>query len=131
MVEQRDRSGQDVSSRETRVVEENYLQHLDPIARGDVTALLKAQESYGDSWRRRGGVGAYMMLARKSDRIEIQVGRHNYDIFAAAEADTRSEGIIDDIRDLRRYLLLVEAELVARGSMSALSKHRDDPADIG
>ena len=35
---------------------------------GDAVALRKAQESYGDSWRIRGGVGAFMMLARKWDR---------------------------------------------------------------
>ena len=52
-----------------------------------------------------------MMLARKWDRIENQVNDSNYDIFLALEEDGRQEGLIDDIRDLRRYLLLVEAEM--------------------
>ena len=35
----------------------------------DWTSLDKSEQDYGDSWRKRGGVGAYMMLARKWDRI--------------------------------------------------------------
>ena len=38
------------------------------IAQKDLDALKRAEESYGNSWRRRGGVGAFMMLARKFDR---------------------------------------------------------------
>lgn len=51
-----------------------------------------------------------------------------FDIFAAIEADERAEGLIDDIRDLRRYLVLVEAEMRARGASSAVSTHRDNMA---
>ena len=79
------------------------------LANSDVTALEKAQESYGDSWRNRGGVGAFMMLARKWDRIENQVSGDNYDVFKTITDDPSNDGILDDIRDLRRYLLLVEA----------------------
>ena len=92
-----------------------YLSHLHTVAERDADALIVAERSYGDSWKKRGGAGAYMMLARKWDRLERAVERSSYNIFAAAEADTRPEGIIDDLRDLRRYLLLVEAELIARG----------------
>jgi|TARA_B110000259_G_C13986303_1_gene390588 hypothetical protein len=81
------------------------------LAGSDVTALEKAQESYGDSWRNRGGVGAFMMLARKWDRIENQVTKEGYDIFKTIHNDPSSTGILDDIRDLRRYLLLVEAHV--------------------
>jgi hypothetical protein len=35
-------------------------------------------------------------------------------VFRAIASDARPDGIIDDIRDLRRYLLLVEAEMLAR-----------------
>ena len=38
----------------------------------DVKALEVAEKSYGDSWKKRGGIGAFMMLARKWDRIENQ-----------------------------------------------------------
>lgn len=81
------------------------------IGASDTDALMKAGQSYGDSWKARGGVGAFMMLARKWDRLENQVSKHHYDIFKAIEDDPRPEGIIDDIRDLRRYLLLVEDEM--------------------
>lgn len=124
-----------------------YLEHLRAIALDDAEGLTKAQKSYGNSWKQRGGVGAFMMLARKWDRLENRVatskmplnpvdasdsanpehvmsfGVDKYDIFEHVLADPRSEGVIDDIRDLRRYLLLVEAELVARGLQAT---HRDN-----
>jgi len=115
-----------------------YLALLSEIAAEDVAGLKKAQESYGNSWKSRGGVGAFMMLARKWDRLEKQVAKSlgdpgspetiisSYDIFGHIAADDRSEGIIDDIRDLRRYLMLVEAEMRARGSEAATSTHRDN-----
>lgn len=78
------------------------------IAQTDVDCLEKAEKSYGESWKNRGGVGAFMMLARKWDRLENQVKKFDYDIFEAYKLDNRAEGIIDDIQDLRRYLILVE-----------------------
>tara|TARA_R100000664_G_C2759612_1_gene149593 strand:- start:4478 stop:4843 length:366 start_codon:yes stop_codon:yes gene_type:complete len=75
----------------------------------DVQKLKKAEKSYGDSWRDRGGVGAFMMLARKWDRIENQVKKDGWDIFHTISQDSSDTGILDDIRDLRRYLLLVES----------------------
>jgi len=84
----------------------NLIQNL---ADTDVAKLKHAQESYGDSWRSRGGVGAFMMLARKWDRIENQAIKEGYDIFKTINNDPSSTGILDDIRDLRRYLLLVES----------------------
>jgi hypothetical protein len=84
---------------------------MQKIVSTDVSELEKAEKSYGDSWRRRGGVGAFMMLARKWDRIENQVKAENYDIFSSYKKDSREEGILDDIQDLRRYLLLVEEHI--------------------
>jgi hypothetical protein len=55
-----------------------------------------------------------MMLARKWDRLEKAVEAHGWDVFAAARGDERVEGIRDDLADLRRYLLLVETELLER-----------------
>lgn len=92
-----------------------YLDHLNEVVQKDVESLHVSEKSYGDSWKRRGGVGAYMMLARKIDRIENHVKKLGYDVFAAISSDMRPEGIIDDIRDLRRYLALVEAEMMAQG----------------
>lgn len=93
-------------SSSTKKTETDFTKKL---AQDDHNALVKARESYGDSWKKRGGVGAFMMLARKWDRIENQTGEHGYDIFAAVKHDPSDTGILDDIRDLRRYLLLVEA----------------------
>ena len=50
---------------------------IQKLTEDDIDALKKAETSYGDSWRRRGGVGAFMMLARKWDRIENQTNKYN------------------------------------------------------
>lgn len=93
------------------------IETVEKVANKDVTALDQAEKHYGNSWKKRGGIGAFMMLARKWDRIEKQVSEVDFDVFRAIQIDKRNEGIIDDIRDLRRYLLLVEAEL-SKGEMN-------------
>src|SRR3982750_1437901 len=105
-----------------------HLHHVQAIAQGDAEALIKGDPKYGYSWKARGGVGAFMMLARKFDRLNYSLSPNSeanslanlgkwlgkdvspWDVLGALAADTRSEGVIDDIRDLRRYLLLIEAE---------------------
>ena len=87
------------------------IKQTEIICAEDWTSLDRAEEDYGDSWRKRGGIGAFMMLARKWDRIENQVVEKGWDIFKSIEQDIRPEGILDDIKDLRRYLLLVEAHM--------------------
>ena len=77
----------------------------------DVAELTKKNAEYADSWKRRGGVGAFMMAARKWDRIEECARKCNWDIFEVGRRDMRPEGILDDIADLRRYLLLIEEEI--------------------
>ena len=91
------------------------IKETEIISAEDWTSLDRAEEDYGDSWRKRGGIGAFMMLARKWDRIEKQVFDYTYDIFLALEEDRRPEGLMDDIKDLRRYLLLVEAHMRTKG----------------
>tara|TARA_R100001126_G_scaffold44096_1_gene25040 strand:- start:467 stop:781 length:315 start_codon:yes stop_codon:yes gene_type:complete len=86
------------------------------LANLDVSKLEQAERSYGDSWRKRGGIGAFMMLARKWDRIENQVTKDGYDIFESIYNDPSNTGILDDIRDLRRYLLLVESFMVSEST---------------
>ena len=92
----------------------SFMETCQKVANMDVYKLHQAEQSYGDSWKKRGGIGAFMMLARKWDRLEKQVSEQGWDIFAACAQDQRDEGVIDDIRDLRRYLTLVEAELLAK-----------------
>jgi hypothetical protein len=48
-----------------------------------------------------------MMLARKWDRLEPLAKKYGYDIFKMLEEHPDR---IDDVRDLRRYLALVECE---------------------
>lgn len=94
-----------------------YMSFLAGIAKNDVANLEIKDKSYGGSWKKRGGVGAFMMLARKWDRIENQVQQRSYDIFKQLEAERANvphDGLIDDIRDLRRYLMLIEAEMLAQ-----------------
>jgi len=106
--------------------EKHNLEFVDDIAQEDAAGLKEAYKSYGDSWKKRGGVSAFMMLARKWDRLEPQCEKNGYNVFDAVANDPRAEGVIDDIRDLRRYLMLVEAELRAQGVEAASSKHRDN-----
>lgn len=86
------------------------------LCKGDVAELIVKDRDYGSSWRRRGGVGAFMMLARKWDRLENQCKKHGWDIFAAGVVQegvvVDPDGILDDIADLRRYLLLVEEHIL-------------------
>ncbi len=122
----------------------DYLGHLEAIGAEDAAGLKAAQKSYGNSWKSRGGVGAFMMLARKWDRLENRVKNplpeldgsiaheepctpavERWDIFGHVQRDSRGEGLIDDVRDLRRYLMLVEAELRACGVVEACT-HRDN-----
>jgi len=105
-----------------------YLDYLQAVAESDVSGLKNSEKSYGNSWKLRGGVDTFHMLARKWDRLEERVRTHvdageaapgasQFDIFEHMAADRRADGIIDDVRDLRRYLMLVEAEMVARGAI--------------
>lgn len=102
---------------------EKFLGELDAISREDAEGLKRAYESYGPSWKQRGGVGAYMMACRKFDRLENRVRKLGWDVFRAIAEDDRGEGCIDDVRDLRRYLMLIEAEMRARGFRRT---HRDN-----
>lgn len=98
---------------------------IQELANTDVEKLKEAEVSYGDSWRGRGGVGAFMMLARKWDRIENQVTKDGYDIFKTIENDPSNTGILDDIQDLRRYLLLVESHMLLQTYIQDLEKRED------
>jgi len=86
------------------------------IARNDVQELKAAEKSYGVSWRKRGGMGAFMMLARKWDRIENQVKPENYDIFSSYEKDKRQEGLsfplMKKINDKKDYWMIFKTFVV-------------------
>ena len=92
----------------------SYLDMLESVAKEDVRQLKYKDEQYGGSWKQRGGIGAFMMMARKWDRIENQVKKVGYDIFAAMAASPGPDGFADDVGDLRRYAMLIEAEMMDR-----------------
>ena len=91
-------------------------EELVPIAEKIVDTLVEKDEQYGSSWKKRGGVGAFMMAARKWDRLETflsadHAAANKYDIFERALKDLRKEGIESDIGDLIGYLLLIQLEI--------------------
>jgi hypothetical protein len=94
------------------------------LAESDVNFVVRKDITYGGSWRKRGGVGAFMMLARKIDRIENFAKNHDkqYDIFDLILTAEDPEDILDDLTDLRCYLLLVESYV--RGQLQT-SEHPD------
>lgn len=93
---------------------ETFLELAYRTAQEDQTTLIGKGMHYGDSWKRRGGVGAFMMLARKWDRLDnlLSISGSGPQLYAALQ---RNPGNVqDDVHDLRRYLLLVEDEALER-----------------
>jgi hypothetical protein len=92
----------------------DHMNFIQQVATDDVVHLYEKEKTYKGSWKKRGGIGAFMMLARKWDRIEEIIKLYEYDIFKACN-DMRGEDgtMIAEVRDLRRYLMLVEAEMLA------------------
>lgn len=81
------------------------------LAEFDVVTLVEKGKKYGDSWKRRGGVGAFMVMIRMADRLEVGAAGRGYDIFAALDAEHGvQDGLLNAMGDLRRYLLLIEGE---------------------
>lgn len=95
-----------------------YLSQLHRVAQAGNQLITAKTATYKDSWKARGGRGAWYTLVRPLDRLQSMVeDRHQGDIFAAIEANPEGgDGTaLDALRDLRNYLNLVEAEMVARG----------------
>lgn len=69
-----------------------------------VETVIANDTTYGTSWRKRGGVGAFMMMARKWDRIENLCRRYDWDLIRML-ADNRGN-VRDDLQDLVGYALL-------------------------
>lgn len=115
----------------------DHMRYLDRVTTNDLFSVREKEATYQGSWKKRGGVGTFMMLARKWDRIEGILRRRGlvgqYDIFT--DLGDGSDGtLLAEVRDLRRYLLLVEAEVEARANQdrSALlnetMQHAGQPA---
>lgn len=127
-----------------------HLKYIRQVADEDITHLQEKEKTYKGSWKRRGGSGAFMMAARKWDRLEVmmqnpigfrindqlQAGQ-KFDIFQQMEIQGGSGAdgtVLAEVRDLRRYLLLIEAEMMARGVVTAnavTEPSREDPIYYG
>ncbi len=88
-------------------MDKSLINRLIAISNKISDTVAKKEKEYQGSWKKRGGIGAFMMLCRKWDRIESAAERSGWDIFRAVHNDYRPEGILDDIDDLIGYLLLV------------------------
>lgn len=87
----------------------------------DDCKMLRIKDAeYGGSWQRRGGPGAFFAACRKWDRYEESVRRHG-SLEAALANDKRQEGILDDVGDLRRYLILWEAWRLAKEQAAGIA----------
>lgn len=82
----------------------------------DVLTLVEKNKVYGESWKRRGGQGAWFTIVRPWDRLEQMVEQSGNDIFAAGDyaPSDKDSDILDSIRDIRNYLFLVEQEIILR-----------------
>lgn len=101
----------------------DYHQHLAAIATEDVRFTKERDTHYNGSWARRGGPGAFINLGRKWDRLETFMEKAGYDLFGEiqrqAGPEQGSDGtILAEVRDLRRYLLLVEAKMTQEGAVT-------------
>lgn len=109
--------------------EMKHMDWLTDVVKADVECIREKEHHYKGSWKKRGGVGIFMMLARKWDRLENLCEAFRYDVFAAISAGaSQTEGALEQIRDLRRYLILVEAEMVARNQDL---NHKSNPEAMG
>jgi hypothetical protein len=94
-----------------------YHRHLQAIADADIAYVRRKDAQYRASWKRRGGPGAFFTIVRPWDRFESMTRDNGYDLFELIEREGL-EGpdgsLIACVRDMRRYLLLLEAEMTER-----------------
>jgi hypothetical protein len=95
----------------------DHMGFLEDILKRDLVTLRHKEATYNGSWKKRGGSGAFMVTARKWDRLENICTKHAYNIFKAIGTDmSGADGsALAEVRDLRQYLALIEAEMLSRG----------------
>jgi hypothetical protein len=111
----------------------NYHRHLSKITQADIEYVKRKDAQYQSSWKRRGGTGAFFTVVRPWDRFE-SIARTNaaYDIFKIIlqeGLDGPDGSLIACVRDLRRYLLLLEAEMMEQNGAS--SRHLEVISGMG
>jgi hypothetical protein len=93
----------------------------------DIFDMVESKDrDYGSSWRRRGGTGAFMVMARKWDRIENMAKSSNYDIFVMLREN--KGGIADDVRDLVGYLMLILEHASEKPAITSVPLHEFEQA---
>lgn len=132
-------------------MDNKHLSFLNRVVNQDVAGLIEKEKTYKSSWKKSGGRSAWFMIKRKLDRLinildrpeeptkafQTSTDELNYykecsvaeDIFGKITAEEKQTGgrgldgsVLAEIRDLRRYLVLVEAEMYARGVVDYDSK---------
>lgn len=100
-------------------MDKQNMEHLDYIAgvvNNDIRVILEKESMYWGSWKARGGIGAFFITARKWDALENMLEKNEpnmYDIFDACVKGGAGDGSpLEQVRDLRRYLTLIEAEVI-------------------
>src|SRR4051812_7327205 len=91
----------------------NYHRHLQDVADADIAYVRRKDKAYSASWKRRGGPGAFFTLVRPWDRFESMAAGYSvpYDIFTLIMMqglEGPDGSAIACVRDMRRYLLLLE-----------------------
>jgi hypothetical protein len=104
----------------------------------DIAYLRRKDTQYNASWKRRGGPGAFFTIARPWDRFESIASDQGFDIFKIIQHEGLAGpdgSLIACVRDLRRYLLLVEAEMMERlptlAEINDLTIHRPGTPEDG
>lgn len=97
-----------------------YMNFLNDVAEEGNDLIREKTKTYGASWKKRGGAGAWFTTVRPWDRLEHIVAAYGGDVFMAIAADpSGSDGsALACIRDIRNYLTLIEAETRATGLVS-------------
>ena len=109
----------------SRTTEERYDRQFGRL--NDITLRLvkfvnDKDIQYGSSWRKRGGAGAFMVMARKWDRIETACEKETskYNIFDVFKKEARQESILDDCLDLVGYLLILVEHMIEVGHVTKI-----------
>lgn len=93
-----------------------YHRYLEAVAADDIAYVRRKDKAYGASWKRRGGPGAFFTLVRPWDRFERMAEEYvvPFDVFTMIMMqglEGPDGSAIACVRDMRRYLLLLECEM--------------------
>lgn len=95
-----------------------HMAHIDEVAKNDLEIIRAKENTYLGSWKKRES-GVFHITARMWDRIEniTNGGRIGlFDIIRKQEYGTQDGEMLAIIADLRRYLLLIEAQMRAEAA---------------